>query len=154
MYLSPATKTDLAPLAIALNQFRTLWNSLRNPPLHCEFLGTFDDIRALDFLDYEGHRYPSSDLEGAALVWGNVLAHQIGFKWMLSYRGDLLLNLDLVDRQLTVWPFARVLESRALMPPQFGKYDYILAQVARDCIQLGDLSPQALAFCRHALDAE
>ena len=147
MYLFPATDADTAPVAAARAEFREHWRSFHHMPFTCEFDGGDDDVRALDYLDYEGLSYPKSDVEGASLVWGNVLASRIGMSWVLSYRGDLMLTLDHPGNRITVWPFARVLESRERSLPQDSRYRWLLEQVARDCLQFGDLTTAAESWC-------
>ena len=147
MYVFPTNEGDIAPIAAARAEFRDHWRSFRAMPFACDFDGSDEDARALDYLDYEGLSYPKSDVEGASLVWGNVLATKVGMKWVLSYRGDLLLALDGPGNRITVWPFARVLESRERALPQDGRYQWLLAQVARDCLQFADLEPAAESWC-------
>src|SRR5688500_1042237 len=128
MYVSPTSEDDIARIEAARAEFRDHWRTFRNMPFECDFDGGDDDVRALDYLDYEGLGYPKSDIEGASLVWGGVLASNVGMKWVLSYRGDLLLTLDSPGNRLTVWPFARVLESRERSLPQFERYHWLLVQ--------------------------
>src|SRR5688572_20095250 len=147
MYLFPANDDDLAPVAAARAEFRAHWRSFHNMPFACPFDGGDDDVRALDYLDYEGLAYPKSDIEGAALVWGNVLATQAGMRWALSYRGDLVLTLDGPGNRITVCPLARVLESQERSLPQFGRYRWLLEQVASDCLEYAHLEPAAHSWC-------
>lgn len=147
MYVFPASEDDIARVAAAQAEFGRHWRSFHHMPFACAFDGGDDDVRALDYLDYEDLRYPESDIEGAALIWGNVLAAKIGMRWVLSHRGDLLLTLDDPGNRITVWPFARVLESRERTLPQDGRYHWLLEQVARDCLLFGDLTPAAESWC-------
>src|SRR5437016_5173752 len=105
MYLSPATETHLAPITTALAEFREHWRTFEHMPFSCEFAGTLEDVNALDYLVYEGLGYPRSDIDGAALVWGNVVAKQLGMIWCMSYHGDLLLSHDSPGNRITVWPY-------------------------------------------------
>jgi hypothetical protein len=134
------------PITLALAEFREYWRSF-HMPFACDFTGTLDDVRALDYLDYEGLGYPSSDISGAALVWGNVVAKQFSMKWVLSYRNDLLLHDDSVNSRITVWPFARVLEVRERSIPQFGRYAWLLDRTIRDYLTYGDLADDVVAWC-------
>jgi len=107
-----------------------------------QFSGTLEDVRALDYLDYEGLGYPCS-LSGAALVWGNVLACQLEMSWVTDSYGHLLLKHDVPGSRIIVWPYARVLEVHERSIPQFEKYAWILEAVVRDCLEYGDLSEHA-----------
>ncbi len=143
MYTSPATEAQLLEVRRALDEFRVHWQSFRTMPPLCEFSGTLEDIRALDYLDYEGLGYPPSDISGAALVWGNVLACQLEMSWVSDCDGHLLLSHDASDSRIVVWPYARVLEVQERSLPKFEKYAWILESVIRDCLEYGSLSERA-----------
>lgn len=146
-YLAPAEPEDLASVVAARAEFRAHWATFRAMPFACEFDGTLQDVQALDHMDYEGLAYPPSDINGAALVWGNVLVERAGMRWARSYRGDLLLTLPGPDGRVTVWPFARVLEAHERTFPQFGRYAWMLRQAADDLLLHGDLAPDAESWC-------
>lgn len=148
MNTSPASDTQVAAVDSACREFREHWRSLEHMPFPCEFLGTLDDVRALDYLDYEGLGYPASYLTGAALVWGRVLQQQLGMSWSSGYNGEQVLIHDAPGNRITVWPFARVLEAKERSLPQFGRYAWLLDRVLRDCLQFGDLADEATAWAR------
>jgi hypothetical protein len=128
-----ASPDELEPVRAARADFRGFWESMR-PPFPCAFEGTLDDLHALDCLDYEGPGYPASGLEGAALVWGNVIQHLGPFRWLRSYRGDLLLGTSDDDECFLIWPFARVFEvHNASRPPRCAKYQWLAGQVLVEC---------------------
>src|SRR5258705_12572437 len=112
MNTSPASNTQLAAVEDACREFRAHWRSFDHMPFNCEFVGTLEDVRALDYLGYEGLGYPASYLSGAALVWGRVLEQQLGMSWATGYNGEALLVHDAPGNRITVWPFARVLEAQ------------------------------------------
>ncbi len=141
----------MAELRVAREEFRAHWLSFQNMPFDCPFAGTIEDIVALDFLDYEGLGYPPSFLEGAALIWGNVLATQMGMKWATSNGTELLLEHDEPGNRVTIWPFARVLEMHEQSVPQFGGYAWLLDRAIRDLLQIGSLSEDAEAWARGIL---
>ena len=120
-------------------------------PFACGFAGTIEDVNALDYLDYEGLGYPRSDIDGAALVWGNVVARQLGMAWQVSYHEDLLLTLDSPGKRITIWPYARVLEVRERSLSQYGRYAWLLDRVMQDCLQFGDLSDDSRVWCRSVI---
>ncbi len=132
MALQPATPNELESVNTALAEFRAHWESIQ-PPFICLFDGSLDDIRALDFLDYEGLPYPACGESGAALVWGNVVAAQTPFRWFFD---DELGGLVLLppDVSFVIWPFGRVYESRRSCEPQFGKYRWLLDWVLVNCL--------------------
>lgn len=146
MNLSTASEAQLAEVKNACEEFRAHWQSFRNMPFECQFNGTKEDIAALDYLNYEGLGYPKSYIDGAALVWGNVLATQLGMKWATSYNGQMLLTHDEPGNRITIWPFARVLEAEERSLPQFGRYAWLLGQAIRDLQHFGSLSDQAEAW--------
>ena len=127
MAVRPATPHELGAVRAAQDEFRAHWESIR-PLFPCAFEGTGVDIDALDYLDYEGLPYPNSGQAGASLIWGNVIATQMPFRW--SFDEDLGgLVLRSKEGGLTVWPFGRVYESRRGAETQFDKYRRLLEWV-------------------------
>ena len=132
MAMQPATPNELESLQTALAEFRAHWESIR-PPFICQFDGSIDDIRALDFLDYEGLPYPGCGEYGAALVWGNVIASHTPFRWYFDNDlGGLILRPP--EASFVIWPFGRVYESRRSCEPQFGKYRWLFDWVLVHCV--------------------
>ena len=124
MGVRPATVDELQAIRAALDEFRDHWNSIC-PIFPCAFEGTAADIDALDYLDYEGLRYPTPGLAGAALVWGNVIATQLPFRWSFDEEINGLV-LRSQNRGLTIWPYGRVYESQRSAETQFDKYRWLL----------------------------
>ena len=120
-------------------------------PFECDFAGTLTDVEVLDYLDYEGLPYPPSDIDGTALVWGNVVAKQLGMSWFTTLAGELLLHHYAPGNRITIWPLARVLEIQERSMPQFGKYEWILIRTIRECMSYGDLAKESIAWCRTVL---
>lgn len=115
MYSFPATDDDLLRVMLACDALRQHWAKFRAMPYEGKFEGEVKDIRAIDYLAYEGLDFRKGEEPEVALVWGNVLAHQVGFDWHCSYRGDLVLvwGEPGEDRyEAAIWPTARVLEAR------------------------------------------
>ena len=67
----PILPTELEAIRAVQAEFGEYWASIR-PPYPCAFAGSPDDLRAVDYLDYEVG-LPPSGLWGAALIWGCVL---------------------------------------------------------------------------------
>jgi hypothetical protein len=129
-------------------RLRAHWESIR-PIFPCAFDGTGVDIDALDYLDYEGLRYPDSGQAGASLIWGNVIATQMPFNWFFDDDlGSLVLRSR--ERGLTVWPFGRVYESQRSAETQFDKYRRLLEWVVLQSLGLHLLQdedrPRSLAL--------
>lgn len=139
MHTSTASEVQLSEVQKALDEFRAHWHSFSSKPLFGGFNGTLEDVRALDYLDYEGLGYPPSGISGASLVWGNVLACHLAMSWVTDSDGHLLLRHDVPGSYITVWPYARVLEVQERSQPQFQKYAWILKGVIRDLLEYGDL---------------
>jgi hypothetical protein len=134
MGVKPAAQHELQAVRAAQDEFRAHWASIR-PIFPCSFEGTIDDIDALDYLDYEGLSYPSSGQVGAALVWGNVVASQLPFRWSFDDEiGGLILQSH--ERELTIWPFGRVYESQRSAETQFAKYRRLLEWVVLQSLGL------------------
>jgi hypothetical protein len=151
MYISPASEAQLDSINAALAEYREHWRGFKNMPFACEFAGAIEDVDALDYLDYEGLGYPRSDIDGAALVWGNVLARRLGMNWCMSYHDGLLLCHESPGNRITTWPYARVLEVRERSLPQYGRYAWLLDGVMQDCLRFGDLSGEARAWCQSVI---
>lgn len=139
-----------AELAAAQSEFRAHWRSFPNI-FPCEFAGTLEDINALDYLDYEGLRYPPSYWKGAALIWGNVLVQQLGFSWATGPDGEFLLTHDAPDNRITILPYARILEAQERSRPKFGRYAWLLDRAIQECLQFGDLSDVAKKWSEKVL---
>ncbi len=125
--------SELEGLRAAVSEFKAHWKSF-STLWHCTFEGTVEDIRALDYLDYEGIGYPGSGVAGAALVWGNVLEKSGPFRWLID---DCLGSLVLVPAsgfsEIVIWPFGRVYEIQNGYT-QFGKYRWLLEEVVVHCL--------------------
>jgi hypothetical protein len=134
-YYYDATEEDLKPLRQAAGELRSYWAKM-DSPRPASFEGERSDIEALDWLDYEGISLPSSGLEGASLIWGEVIRKALEMKWVVSYRGDLMIASVEEDdpcRKL-IWPFARIFEVQQRRFPQFGKYNWTLQQIVVDLL--------------------
>jgi hypothetical protein len=148
---SPASETQLQQVRRALDEFRTHWHTFLGMPPKGNFAGTLEDVRALDYLHYEGLGYPPSGVHGAALVWGNVLACQLEMRWATDSQSNLLLTTGHDAFRITVWPYARVFEVQERSLPQFERYFWLLEGVIRDCLDYGDLSERALAWAESVI---
>ena len=131
-----ATDDALLRVMLACDAYRNHWAKFRAMPYAPTFDGAIDDIRALDYLAYELD-YPRGDIEDPALVWGNVLARQLGFRWACSFRGDLLLvqgEPKEYAMRAAIWPFARLLEADAGGIPTHETFGWMTRQVVASCL--------------------
>lgn len=134
MGMRPANPQELEAVRAALDEFRAHWESI-GPIFPCSFEGSGADLDALDYLDYEGLSYPDSGQAGASLVWGNVIATQMPFRWFFDDGlGSLVLQSQI--RRLTIWPFGRVYESQRSAETQFDKYRRLLEWVVLQSLGL------------------
>ena len=149
-----ATEDGLLRVMLACDSFRRHWAKFRAMPHAPTFEGVPDDIRALDYLIYEGLDYPEGDIEDAALVWGNVLAQQAGFRWVCSYQGDLLLRWGELDPYVmgaAIWPYGRLLEADAGGVPMAERFGRMTWQVVASCLA-NDPDPGLVANLRLLAD--
>jgi hypothetical protein len=109
---------------------------LIQPPFPATFDGTLTDIRALDYMNYEGIGFPQGGIEVAALVCGEVLRHAAGLEWVISYRGDWFVASP-EDREPTIaiCPLARLHEIECGGGPRgYGMYTWFIEKAAFDCL--------------------
>ena len=138
MWQQPATEDQLLRVTLACDAFRRHWAKFFTLTGAGTFEGEVSDIRAIDYLEYEGLDFPSNDLEVVALVWGQVLARQLGLEWISSPFGDLLLGQAAPDRfemAVAIWPYARVLEMECSGRPQFGRFGWLTRRVIASCLE-------------------
>ena len=133
----PATNDQLLEVRLACEEFRVHWGKFDAMPYQPTFDGVLDDIWALDYLEYEGLGFPSGGDEAATLVWGNVLVRQVGFVWVNSHQGDLLLSWGgpgRYPRGPAIWPYARVREAEVGARPQFDRFAWLTQRVIAGCL--------------------
>lgn len=134
---TPSTEM-LARIPRAADQFRERWASIR-PPWGCDFDGTVHDVRAIDYLQYEGIEFPSSGLEGAGLIAGEVLRRAAGLAWVVSSdRNWYLSTHEDVHPGVVVCPLVRVREIEFAGVPQCGRFMKFLVRAAVDCLPFVD----------------
>lgn len=141
MWQQPATQDQLLRVMLACDEFRRYWSKFRAMPFAPSFEGEMDDLAAINYLEYEGLGFPKGDLEMVALVWGQVLARQLGLDWVSSPFGDLMLgqlSIDPVfDVAVSIWPYARVLELECGGSPQFGRFSWLTRRTIAGCLEQG-----------------
>jgi hypothetical protein len=134
----PPSPDHLALLSQAAVAFRETWVSI-SPPWPAAFDGTPTDVRAIDYLHYEGIDFPKCGLEGAALICGEVLRRAAGLEWIISYRGDwFLLNSEGSWPGIAICPLARLQELEFSGTPQVGRFALFIARAAFDCFPFAE----------------
>jgi hypothetical protein len=130
----PVPPEELAAVDEAADAFRTLWASIRPPWPHA-FDGTVNDVRAIDYLHYEGIRFPTCGIDEAALVCGEVLRRAARLEWVCSHRGDWFVASPEDDwPAIAICPVVRVHEVQFADTPQFGRFMWFLSRAALDCL--------------------
>lgn len=131
-----ASPDDLTPVTDAQAAFRTTYADASYP---ADFTGTWDDIRAMDYMWYEGIPYPGTGLREASLAWAAALRRIACLQWLVVDRaGDFQLAIGLMDTWPTViiWPTERLLEAHACSMPQFGKVTWATERALLDLLAL------------------
>lgn len=143
MNIRPATSVELESIETTRRAYRDMWTSPRFKDLPpCPFIGTREDIDALDFIDYElGGDHPK-DLAGAALLWGGVLAATGVLSWAVADEQHLVLVGDPIYPRVLILPYARVEEINQSSVPQYGKYEWLLVDVVQ-CLMYSGFGPDA-----------
>jgi hypothetical protein len=125
---------DLVALDNAKAAFREKWASIR-PPFPAAFDGTITDVRAIDYLQYEGITFPPCGAEGAALVCGEVVRRVAALEWVIAYTGDwFVATAEDEWPSIAICPVDRLYELEFSGTPQFGRYKAFVARAAMDCL--------------------
>jgi hypothetical protein len=129
---------ESALIGAAGDAFRTYWESI-GPPFVAGFDGGVADVRALDYLDYEGLRYGPCTIEQAALVCGEALRRAAGLEWRISYRGEWMVTTrEGAAVSFAFSPLARLHECECGAGPQFGRHQWVVEQGAVGCLLVVD----------------
>lgn len=127
---------DLAAVAAASKLYRDHWASIR-PPFPASFDGSIADVRALDYMAYEGVDAPGSGIEPAAMVCGEVLRLAAGLDWVVSYRGDwFVASGDDASCEIAICPLARLREIECGGRRGAMMHMWFIQQAAFDCLLL------------------
>lgn len=140
---------ELVEVDHAIAAFRDLWASIRPPWPHA-FDGTANDVRALDYIHYEGIPLPNCGIDGAALVCGEVLRKAAQLEWVRSHRGDWYVATS-EDKwpAIAICPIVRVHELWFSGTPQFGRFTQFVSRAALDCFPYA--SPETEVALRELL---
>ncbi len=138
---------ELEAVSNAAKAFRDKWTSIR-PPFPAAFEGSVTDIKAIDYMEYEGIDFPQGGIEVAALVCGEVLRRAAGLEWVISWRGDWFVASP-EDRchSVAICPLARLHEIECGGGPSgYGMYMWFIQKAAFDCLLAGGPAYQT-ALC-------
>lgn len=124
---------ELVVVAKAAKLYRDHWASIR-PPFIATFDGSMADVRALDYLDYEGINVPGAGIESAAMVCGEVLCRTLGLEWVISYRGDWFVASEEESwPEIALCPLARLHEFECNGRGKPSIYSQLIWEAAFDC---------------------
>ena len=128
---------ELEAFTAPLEAFREKWSSI-NAPFPAFFDGQLVDVRALDYVNYEGIDFPGASVE----------ARRDGLRRSHSPRGwpgvgDQLSRLGSSLRTRKAYPPSRsapwlVCTSSNAAGPQFGKHLWLVQQAAFECLLICD----------------
>jgi hypothetical protein len=130
-FYEPSTE-DLRAISNAQAEFREVWHRMNRPPFDAQFDGSVKDVNAIDYLQYEGFKFPDSGLTGVALICGEVLRIAAGMRWMIDYRGDWLL---VPEFGTAINPLSRLLEMECTGIPQFGRCSRFVSRAALELLE-------------------
>ncbi|MDB5318494.1 MAG: hypothetical protein JWN40_125 [Phycisphaerales bacterium] len=141
---------ELAAVKDATTAFRQTWASIR-PPWPAPFDGTITDVRAIDYMQYEGIQFPPCGIEGAALICGEVVRRVASLEWIIAYTGQWFIATEEDDWPgIVICPVSRVYELEFSGTPQFGRYGLFAARAAMDCLPYA--RPEAQGALRALID--
>jgi hypothetical protein len=141
---------ELLLVTATLQALRERWASIR-APFPVAFDGTIADVRALDYMDYEGIDIPQAGIESSAMVCGEVIRRAAGLEWVISYRGDWFVASHEEDwPAVAICPLARLHEIECGGVPQFGKHLWFVQQAACECLSF--CGPEREPMIREILD--
>jgi hypothetical protein len=136
---------DLRTVAAAAKLYRDRWASIR-PPFPAAFDGSMSDVRALDYMAYEGIDVPGGGIEPAAMVCGEALRRAAGLEWVISYRGDwFVASGDMALRDIAICPLARLHEIECGGRRGAGMYTWFIQKAAFDCLLLLEAEEERMA---------
>ena len=114
----------------AIKEIRDYWYSI--PTLLSvakpKFTGTIEDLIALDYLHYEGIRFPDNDnLELVGLFWRHVFCNSTNCIMKKNDRyGTWFISNESDTESYALYPIIRVVEAFERSFPQFRKLEYTL----------------------------
>lgn len=129
----PMPAEELVAIERAADAFRDRWKKVANAPWSAAFDFTLNDVRTLDYMEYEGLKFPDCGTDGAVLIVAEVVRRAARIGWYMSYRGEWVLADAGGSGSIAVAPRARFHEYECGRGTQFDNYSNLMAELALEC---------------------
>ncbi len=130
----PLPAEELSAIDRAAAAFRVQWTRIKNPPWAADFDFTRKDVETIDYMQYEGLKFPECGTDGAVLIVAEVVRRACQIQWYMSYRGEWILADKDNFGGFAVAPRARFHEYECGRGTQFGRYLDLLSELALECV--------------------
>jgi hypothetical protein len=130
----PMPEEELAAIERAASAFRERWASVKNAPWPAAFDFTLNDVHTIDYMEYEGLKFPDCGMDGAVLIVAEVVRRAAQIRWYMSYRGEWILADKNSFGGFAVAPRARFHEYECGRGTQFDNYLNLMAELAIECV--------------------
>lgn len=117
----------------AADSFRQQWAKAINAPWPAAFDFTMNDVHTIDYMEYEGLKFPACGSDGAVLIVAEVVRRAAQIEWFMSYRGEWILADPNNHGGFAVAPRARFHEYECGRRTQFDNYLNLMAELAVEC---------------------
>lgn len=130
----PMPQEELAAIDQAAAEFRVRWAEIPNIPWPATFDFTLNDVHTIDYMAYEGLKFPACGSHGAVLIVAEVVRRAAKIQWFMSYRGEWILADSDNHGRFAVAPRARFHEYECGRGSQFDNYLDLMAELALECV--------------------
>ncbi len=126
---------DFQTLREIASSFREAWRAIR-PPFPAGFEGEFEDVLALDYMDYEFLPYPEGlETAHAAMLCGEVLRKVTDLVWLVNATGEwILARPEELDPRFAICPSARLHEAGGSDPSLDERYLTFVQRTAMEYV--------------------
>ena len=117
-------------VSTAQERLREHWAGIPSLPYSPTFDGSVEDLRCLDYLQYEGIPYAAvEEIEVAGMFWGHVFARLTGCAWGLDEASGIpfLKHAESSSERFRIYPTIRIREVVNRSCPQFGKLSWAMS---------------------------
>lgn len=125
---------QLTAIDRAAAAFREQWARIKNAPWPAAFDFTLNDVHTVDYMEYEGLKFPDCGTDGAVLIVAEVVRRAAGIQWYMSYRGEWILADSNNFGGFAVAPRARFHEYECGRGAQDDNYLNLMAELALECV--------------------
>jgi len=129
----PMPEEELVAISRAATAFREQWARVANAPWQAAFDFTLRDVETIDYMEYEGLKFPECGSDGAVLIVSEVVRRTGKLQWFMSYRGEWILADPDNYGRIAVAPRARFHEYECGRRSQFDNYLSLMAELALEC---------------------